>query len=90
MGAGFFGPIIGGAIGGLGAIGAGKAQQQALEHATDAQAQASQRALDFARQRYTQLQENEAPYVQAGATATSGINDLLLRAARRNGYGYGG
>jgi hypothetical protein len=81
------GAIIGGAIGGLGSFASGKAQADAMTHAADLQSASNQKALDFAKQRYGQLQQNEAPYQRAGASAAGGIGDLLNRAAVAKGYG---
>lgn len=82
------GAIIGGAIGGLGSIAGGKAQADATETAARLQAQSNTDALNFAKQRYGQLQTNEQPYMKAGVAASAGIGDVLARAAQRSGYSY--
>jgi hypothetical protein len=82
------GAIIGGAIGGLGSFASGKAQADAMTHAADLQATANTNALNFAKQRYGQLQQNEAPYMAGGTAAAGGIGDVLKRAAVRSGYSY--
>lgn len=81
------GAIIGGAIGGLGSFAGGKAQADAMSHAADLQSASTQKALDFAKQRYAQLQTNEAPYQAAGVSASRGLGELLNRAAIQKGYG---
>lgn len=80
--------LAAGGIGGVFDYFGAKKQADAQKYAADKQSQATQQALDFAKQRYGQLQTNLAPYVNSGVTANGRLNDVLTRAAMQNGYSF--
>jgi len=54
-----------------------QAQIAASQAATEAQAQAAANALAFAREQYGEARTNRAPYLRAGASATTALMQLL-------------
>lgn len=71
------GGIASGAIGANAAGNAADAQTAAANHAADLQAQAQQNALQFQQGVWQQQQQNESPFLQSGAGATSTLDRLM-------------
>lgn len=71
------GGIASGAIGANAAGNAADAQAAAANHAADLQAQAQQNALQFQQGVWQQQQQNESPFLQSGAGATSTLDRLM-------------
>lgn len=69
--------IIGGAIAGIGAIGAAAIGSKASSKATQAAQQGNDQAMAMQRDIYNQNAATLSPYVQAGLPATGAINALL-------------
>jgi hypothetical protein len=64
-------------VGGIGAIGGALIQGSAAESAANTQAGALENAQGIQQGMFNTIQQNEAPYIQAGAGAESNLNYLL-------------
>lgn len=76
-------PVLGSSINAAGQLIGAKLSSDANTEAAQIQADSLQKALDFEKQRYSDVQGRLAPYVAAGTTASDRITQLLGLPARQ-------
>lgn len=86
---GGIGSLASGALGANAANNAASTQSAAANHAADLQATASQNALDFQKQQYNTSQQQQAPYLAAGAGGLNALQYGLGTGGTANGSGVG-
>jgi hypothetical protein len=72
---------ISGAVQGAASLGAAGIQAGAVNRATQAQQQAAQNSLDFAKSQYQDEQQRQSPYYNAGTQALGNLNNALYNGA---------